>query len=259
MNKSTRAGNPNPIFKLGTGLLLVFVLSLAVPIQSFACHNGKNHGGPNGECPDPPPSDEEISTISTTAHWTPWTPSYLGQPLPTGLNTVLELTGERLCGPGGSAPLQAEHAEYACGHEGEVYFNLTGGQKVGNKGEQVWCESFKAHTLHNSLYNYVWNGDCTTGDCWIHIFNWAYQSSQITLPNNLPEPVGLLWIEAFADLPANFPLPTTEPNPYVANLKLNVKEVLVIYKAFGKNRTMVKCSFKQDMDGVVFYSDPVKP
>jgi hypothetical protein len=258
MNKSTSAGNPNPIFKLVTGLLLIFMLGLAAPIQGFACHNGKNHGGPGGECPDPPPSDEEISTTLTTAHWTHWTPSYPEPPLPTGLNTVLELTGERLCGPGGSAPLQAEHAEYACDHEGEVYFNLTGGEKVGKKGEQAWCDNFKAITLHNSLYNYIWNGDCTTGDCWIHILNWAYQTHVITLPDNLPEPVGLLWIEAFADLPADFPPSTTEPNPYVENLVLDVNEVLVIYKAFGKNKTMVKCSFTQNMDEVVFRSKPVE-
>jgi hypothetical protein len=117
------------------------------------------------------------------------------------------------------------------------------------------CNNFKAWTWDNSSYNYIWNGDCTAGDCWFHIFNWAFESHAITEPTTLPEPVGLLWVEAFAQLPADFP-ETTEPNPYVEPLELWIDEVLVIYKALGKNRTMATCRFNPGPGEVRFFSEP---
>ena len=69
----------------------------------------------------------------------------------------------RNCGPGASAPLQADHGEYTCDTSGYVHFDLTGGKLVSKKGDPAWCDRpFDVLTSANSSYNYVWNGDCTS-------------------------------------------------------------------------------------------------
>jgi hypothetical protein len=145
-------------------------------------------------------SDEDISTNSTTAHWAFSVDDFSSEGAsPPYL--VTEETPERHCGPGGSAPLQAEHGQYTCNNDGSVHFNLGAGLLTGKKGIQEWCDNFDVRTLANTSYSYIWNGDCTIGACNIRILNWVFESHDITA-SDWPADVGLLIIEAFAPIPS---------------------------------------------------------
>jgi hypothetical protein len=57
---SIRPINLNKIFKLATNLLFVFVITVAIPSESVACHKNEIPHGKNTECGDDPspPSDD---------------------------------------------------------------------------------------------------------------------------------------------------------------------------------------------------------
>ena len=63
----TETTNPKQILKLATGLLLVFVLGVAIPTNSFACHKGTPHGKDTDCTPPPGGEDPVVYTAELTA------------------------------------------------------------------------------------------------------------------------------------------------------------------------------------------------
>jgi hypothetical protein len=232
------------VFRLLTGLGVICLLGLAVPTDSFACHRDVTHGPRPVPCDDPPPDAEPPGTNETLAGW-------LG-----GLDAVENSL--RNCGPGGGANLQAGHGEYGCDTNGSVNFTLTGGVQVGKKGSPQWCgKDFVVSTSANSIYNYVWNGDCTIpGGCSIEIWNWAYQTHNVNIGTGWPADVGLLIVRATAPHVAGTSDPN-ETNPYFDTLDLVATDVEVTFKAMGKNRTLAVCNYPRHTVGTEVFNDVI--
>lgn len=227
------------------GLGALFLLGLAVPTDSFACHRGVTHGPRPIPCDDPPPDANPPGTNLTFAGW-------------LGGADALDLDGLRDCGPGAPANLQAGHGEYACDKFARVDFLLTGGVQVGKKGGPEWCgRDFVVSTTENSFYSYVWNGDCTTpGGCSIEIWNWVYQTHNVNTDNGWPEDVGLLIVRATAPHLDGTSDPD-ESNPYFDTLDLVATDVEVTFRALGKNRTLAVCNYPRFSEGSVVINDVI--
>jgi hypothetical protein len=245
----------NGMPRLFAGLGVVFLLGLAVPADSFACHRGETHGPRSVPCDDPPPDANPPGTNLTSARW-------------LGGDHAVEIAG-RACGPGGNANLQAGHGEYSCVKDGSVIFSLVGGVQVGKKGGPEWCgKPFLVSTTQNSSYSYVWNGDCTiAGGCSIEIWNWVYGTHNVNTDHGWPADVGLLIVRATAPHVDGIDgvLFPNETNPYFETLDLIATDVEVTFKALGKNRTLAVCNYprlnanNELINNVIFHSEPRQP